>query len=247
MEGKTHFFYGFMIASFVLVVMSMYHTNNLNYLWLLLGNIIVIFIWEVADDYDRKGKEVDKEDEPPKESKRKTKAATIADDSAATETENRSETSETAEEPQTPAPNPAKKQQEKMDKEKIQKRYTFWNAAAWCCNLIMMLLTVITSNFITDSRASSVYAFIGLLLGFAGSFYCDMDTLIFSIEAHRNPFTHSYLLPFIMWWYAFLVLPLADASLIIFPAMFCSGGGITFTFGHNARKYWNGTRYSGLL
>ena len=103
MEGKTHFFYGFMIASFVLVVMSMYHTNNLNYLWLLLGNIIVIFIWEVADDYYRKGKEVDKEDEPPKESKRKTKAATIADDSAATETENRSETSETAEEPQTSA------------------------------------------------------------------------------------------------------------------------------------------------
>ena len=62
-------------------------------------------------------------------------------------------------------------------------------------------------------RASSVYAFIGLLLGFAGSFYCDMDTLIFSIEAYRNPFTHSYLLPlYHVRWYAFLVLPLANAS-----------------------------------
>ena len=54
MEEKTHYFYGFLIASVVIIFMSMYHKTDLNYIWLLAGVLVTILVWEVANKYDRK-------------------------------------------------------------------------------------------------------------------------------------------------------------------------------------------------
>ena len=150
--------------------MSMYHTQDLNYIWLLVGDGVTILVWEVADEYSRKGTTANKADE-----------ALFA-----------------------------------------RKRAT-WDIASWCCNFVMMLLTVVTADFIYESHASAIYAILGLIICFAGSFFCDIDILSFGSKPQRNPLTHGYILPFVIWWYPYLVLSSGESFLIIFPAMFCLG------------------------
>lgn len=173
MEEKTYSFYGFLIGSFVLICMSMYHTNDLNYIWLLVGDVLTILAWEVADEYGRKEK-----------------------------TEN------------------------KADEEIFERKRATWDIASWCCNFVMMVLTVATADFISSSsHASAIYAILGLIICFSGSFYCDIGMMTIGSQSRCNPITHSFILPFLIWWYAFLVLSysLGENFLIIFPAMFCLG------------------------
>ena len=58
MEEKTYSFYGFLIGSFVLICMSYYHTQDLNYLWLLVGEGFTVLVWEVSNEYSRKEAEL---------------------------------------------------------------------------------------------------------------------------------------------------------------------------------------------
>ena len=94
------------------------------------------------------------------------------------------------------------------------------------CNFVIMILTVVFADFISGN-SSKVYAISGILLSFAGSFFCDMDRMSFGRAGQRNPVTHSYVVPFLIWWYAFLVLSVSAGEnfLIILPAMFCLGAG----------------------
>ncbi|HME55342.1 MAG TPA: hypothetical protein VKM55_24250 [Candidatus Lokiarchaeia archaeon] len=172
MEEKTYSFYGFLFGSFVLICMSMYHTNDLNYIWLIVGDALTILAWEVADEYRRKQTTDNKANE-----------ALF-----------------------------------------IRKQGT-WEIVSWCCNFVMMVLTVATADFISGTHASAIYAILGLIMSFSGSFYCDIGMMSLDNKSRCNPVTHSFILPFVMWWYAYLVLSYSfgENFLIIFPAMFCLG------------------------
>lgn len=172
MEEKTYSFYGFLAGSFVLICMSYYYTQDLNYIWLLLGDGLTVLVWEVSNEYSKKEAGQNKEE------------VVI-----------------------------------------FEKKRTAWDIAAWFCNFAMMVLTVVTADFVSNSHASAVYAILGLIICFAGSFFCDIDILSFGTKPFRNPVTHSFLVPFVVWWYPYLVLSFVDHEnfLIIFPAMFCLG------------------------
>ena len=193
MEGKTHFFYGFMIASTFMILLSMSHTQNVLYSLLLIGNGIAIIIYKIADFYGLKVSAIEKEHAEKKKQAKKTQQEVT--------------------------------EEKNSDAYLYRKKDIYYTSIAWTCNLVLILLTIFTADFIDSSisRSSSIYAFIGILLGFAGSFFCDIDTLIFGIQAHRNPITHSYIVPFIIWWYAFLVGSYEERFMILFPAMFALG------------------------
>jgi lysylphosphatidylglycerol synthetase-like protein (DUF2156 family) len=202
MDEKTHYFYGFLIGSFVLLLMSMYNTQNLNYIWLLAGDVVTILVWAVSNEYRRKGPAA---------------SSGVTSDEGQSPSEESASSEDATSSPARPAV-PA-------SSGVFERKFVVWNEAAWCCNFVMLVLTVVTADFISYSHASKVYAIIGLLVSFAGSFYCNMDVLSFGESRYRNPITHSYILPFLVWWYAFLGLSADEAFLIIFPGMFCLGAG----------------------
>jgi hypothetical protein len=168
MEEKPYLFYAFLIGSFVLIAMSMYSTNDLNYIWLLAGDVVTILVWEVANVSNRKG-------------------ATAGNEGTDAS---------------------------------LERKRVLWDTGSWCCIFAMMVLTVVFAHFMPDSHASSVYAILGLMICLFGSYYCEIDITNFSTKNQRSPFTHSFILPFVLWWYCYLV---AIPQLIILPAMFCLG------------------------
>lgn len=116
-----------------------------------------------------------------------------------------------------------------IDLEQIKKleRITWFykkiEACGWFLLFFIMIFTIITADFLPNlHRGVSIgLALLALpITGIAGSFFSDWDW-DWGPEFHRNPWLHSYLIPFSIWIFGMIVFPFEFRYFNIISGIFC--------------------------
>lgn len=66
-------------------------------------------------------------------------------------------------------------------------------------------------------------AFMSMLMVICGAALADYDTLLFTINVHRNPLTHSWVIPLSLWSLGMLAVPMEWRALNLLSGFFCLG------------------------
>ncbi len=192
MEGPTHHFYSLILASVIITIMSGINEGFFTkFLWItIITDVIAVMIYGWANWKEQ-------QDESKGKSDRKSKSPNDSDN------QNESNNKD----------NGLSQNEKIMTNEKWFAFGVLYVNAILVCGL---------ANFYNTEPAivSQATAFGGLLMTAVGAFMPDWDLWIFSVELHRNPLSHSWVIATAIWGMAIISMPFEWELLIFLSGCF---------------------------
>jgi len=112
----------------------------------------------------------------------------------------------------------------KNEMDKWNKKNIIWRKISWSCIYITAVIIALFSDYINNMPriTSVILSVLSILMSASGAYFPDID-FNWGIDEHRNPFTHSYIIPLCIMMLSMIGIMNQFRYMILLPAMFCMG------------------------